>query len=408
MDKQAIIQVLKDTAYVRTSGSPEEKRCAEYIINQLKQWGLEATLVPFEVPMAEMKTARLLAEGQEISCKGYFHAGNADLEAPLYYLKSKDKYSLSQCKGRIVLIDGYLRYWLYQDLLENGALGFISYNGHVNFPDRDIDQRELRKHVAQGRVIPGVNIHVHDAIRLVKEEVKTVKIQLEQREYTGNSHNVVLDIPGETDSVIALTAHYDSTSLSKGAFDNMTGSLGLMMVAKRFAGQKLRRGLRFIWCGSEERGLLGAKAYAASNEEALTKIDLCINLDMIGSIMGGFLACVTAEEKLMNYIEAMALEQGFDMKTKQDVYSSDSTAFADKGVPALSFARMAPGSTASIHCRYDTLDIVSPGQMQADARFIGDFTQRMASAMALPFGRTMPEKMKEELDIYLNRKRGKD
>ncbi|MGI6696193.1 MAG: M28 family metallopeptidase [Christensenellales bacterium] len=404
MDKQSILRIFKDTAYVRTGGSPEEKRCAEYITEYLKGLGLKAALVPFEVDMATIQEARLMVDGQDIPCKGYLSAGTGNVEAPLYYLRNQDAYSLSQCKGRIVLIEGYLRHWTYQDMLDNGALGFITYSGDVHHQNEDIDQRELRASVSQGRVIPGVNINAKQAVRLVEAGAKQAKIVLKQEEYKGQSHNVVFDLPGETDEWLALTAHYDSTSLSQGAYDNMSGSIGLLSMAKRFSKMKTRYGLRFIWCGAEERGLLGAKAYT-QDEEALKSIALCVNLDMIGSAMGGFIACATAEEKLVHYVQYLSQMKGFGLKARQGVYSSDSTPFADKGIPAISFARIAPANTATIHNRYDTLKLISVDNMVSDIQFIGDFVEAMAQAAQCPVSREMPEKMKEKLDIYLARKR---
>ncbi len=86
--------------------------------------------------------------------------------------------------------------------------------------------------------------------------------------------------------------------------------------------------------------LLGSKAYVAAHEEDLKKTVLNINLDMIGCIMGKFIACCTSEEKLCSLIEYLASETGFGMAARQGVYSSDSTPFADKGIPAVSFARI--------------------------------------------------------------------
>ena len=157
-----------------------------------------------------------------------------------------------------------------------------------------------------------------------------------------------MNVPGETDEYIILTAHYDSTSLSQGAYDNMTGSAGLLGIAESFVGKTHRYGLRFIWCGSEERGLLGAKAYC-QDEETLKKAVLNINLDMIGCVMGNFIAVCSTEEALTHYIQYMGLEKGLGIRVSQDVYSSASTPFADKGVPALSFARISPPSTGTIH-----------------------------------------------------------
>ena len=407
MNLTKIDEIFAQTAYVRTGGSPEELRCAEYLSEQCAALGLTAALEPFEVDMATTQEAVLLADGKKITCKGYLCAGSGEVEGPLYYLTGSDRHSLANCRGKIVMIDGYLGYWRYQDLLENGAVGFITYDGHANYADRDIDQRELRSYVSQGRKIPGVNINAKDAIELVRADVKTVKIRLQQEEYKGTSHNVVLELPGEVEETIAFTAHYDSTSLSQGAYDNMSGCVGLLHMAEYFSSHPHRYGLRFLWCGSEERGLLGSKAWVARHPEEVKKTVLNINLDMIGCIMGKFIACCTTEEALTHYIRYFSLEQGFGVEVKQDVYSSDSTPFADAGVPAVSFARIAPNNTATIHNSYDTANLMKAGQMLIDMEFILSFAKRMANAHCCPGAREMPDNMKEKLDIYLCRKRDK-
>ena len=407
MDAQKIMKIFADTAYVRMGGSEEELRCAEYLKQQCAALGLEARIESFAVDMANIQEAQLLIDGEAITCKGYRNAGSAEIEAPFYYLPSTDALSLSQYKGKIVMVDGYLGYWIYQDLLENGAVGFITYDGNINYADCDIDQRELRAMVHKGNKIPGVNINAKDAVKLVEKGAKTAKIILRQEEYEGMSHNVIVDLPGEIEETIVFTAHYDSTSLSQGAYDNMSGSVGILGIAAYFAQHPHRYSMRFIWCGSEERGLLGAKAYCAGHEEELKQIALNINLDMIGCIMGKFIACCTTEEKLTHYLNYFALEKGWGISVRQDVYSSDSTPFADKGIPAVSFARIAPPNTGTIHNSYDTVALMSGEQMVKDIDFIIAFADRMANAVRCPVAREMPDNMKEKLDIYLCRKREK-
>ncbi|MBQ4550961.1 MAG: M28 family peptidase [Oscillospiraceae bacterium] len=408
MDIQKINQIFADTAYIRMGGSAEELKCAEYLAGLCAEFGGEAEIQPFPVQMAKIKDAHLYADGVEVTCKGYLIAGNAEIEAPFYYLANTDAWSLSQCKGKIVMIDGYMGYWRYQDILANGAVGFITYDGHVNYEDRDIDQRELRPHVAKGNKLPGVNINAKDAVKLVENGTKMVRIVLEQDEWEGESRNVVLDIPGEIDEWIVLTAHYDSTSLSTGAYDNMSGSIGILAMAEHFMTAPHKRGIRMILCGSEERGLLGAKAWVRDFPELAEKCVLNVNLDMIGSIMGKFHACVTGEEKLVSYIEYFAAEQGFGIGVKQGVYSSDSSPMADAGIPAVSFARLAANNTGTIHNRYDTLKLMKAEHMDKDIEFIQSFTERMANAVQIPVKREIPDNMKERLDEYLGRKRPKE
>ncbi|MBE6883972.1 MAG: Zn-dependent exopeptidase M28 [Ruminococcaceae bacterium] len=405
MNGKLIEKIFQDTAYIRVGGSDEELRSARYLQNVCTDLGLKAELESFDVDMANIKKAVLTVDGKEITCKGYLCCGSGEVEAPLYYFTESDRYTLSECKGKIVMIDGYLRHWNYHDMLDNGAVGVITYDGNANYVDRDIDQRELRSFVAKGRKVPCVNINVKDAIEMVRNGAKMAKIQIEQDEYTGKSHNVILDLPGEIDKTIVLTAHYDSTSLSQGAYDNMSGSIGLVGLAEYFSKNPHRYGLRFIWCGSEERGLLGSKAYCAAHEEELKNIDMVINLDMIGSVMGRFIACCTSEEKLVHYVSYMGLEEGFQVSPYQDVYSSDSTPFSDKGVPSISFARAAGGNAATIHNSYDTAVLLRTEHMQMDIDFITKFTDRMANARVCPVAKEIPENMKTKLDEYLLRKR---
>jgi hypothetical protein len=104
----------------------------------------------------------------------------------------------------------------------------------------------------------------------------------------------------------------------------------------------------------------------------------------------------------------MASELGFGCSAYQDVYSSDSTPFADNGIPAISFARIAPGNAATIHNSYDTPDVMSAAQMEKDLQFIEAFVTRMAQSAQCPVARKMPDNMKEKLDEYLARKRPKN
>ena len=405
MRTKQIEKIFRETAYVRMGGSAEEKRAAEYIKSICAGFGCEAYFEEFEVDMGDIQRAELTVDGISIPCRGYMNCGSGEVEAELYYLCEDGKRALAECRGKIVLIDGYLGYWKYQDMLENGAIGFITYDGNVNYADRDIDARELRSYVSKGNKILGVNINAKDAVNIVKKNGKRAKITVEQEEYKGKSQNVILDLPGETDEMITFTAHYDSTSLSEGAYDNMSGCVGLLSMAEYFSKKAHKRSLRFIWCGSEERGLLGSKAYCEMHGAELDKIAMGINIDMIGCIMGKFCAICTAEQKLVHYLSYLGDEIGIPVSPIQDIHSSDSTPFADKGIPTASFARRAPQGTATIHNSYDTRALLKGDNMQKDIAFITAFAERMANAVHCPVSKTIPDNMKEKLDEYLLRKR---
>ena len=398
--------IFEATDFVHASGTKEEMKVAEFLKSQCEELGVSAHIEGFRVAMGDIESVHLFADGQEIPCKALSCCGSGMVEGELYYMPSIDPVSLAEAKDKIVLLDQGVGFFTYHDLMEAGVKGLIFQYGNVHYPNEDIDQRDLREAaVGEERKVLCAMVNSRQAIQLVKNKVKQIRLEISQREYDGESHNVIAELPGKRDEYIVLSAHYDSTSLSHGAYDNMSGCAGLLGVMEQLKEKELNYGLRFVFCGSEERGLLGSKAYVRDHEEELGKMAMNINLDMIGTYMGKFIACVSAEEKLSHYISYMAAEVGFPVESKTGVYSSDSTPFADKNVPAVSFARIASGNVAPIHCRYDLMDIMSMEQLQKDIDFLAKFTERFANAAVCPVSREIPEKIKKELDEYLFRKR---
>ena len=407
MDQKQLKQIFLDTDFVHRSGTPEELKVAEYLNAQCEALGVSSRIEAFPVAMGDVEEAHVFADGEEIPCKGFSCCGSGEVEAELYYMPSLDPVSMAGAKDRIVLLDQQgIGYFDYQDLVKAGAKGILFRYNDMHFPNHDIDERDLRPHVVgDAPKLLSAMLHVSDAVKLVERSAKRAKIVIRQTEYGGESHNVIAEIPGRRPEWITLSAHYDTTALSHGSYDNMSGCAGLLGVMDALKDAALNYGLRFVFCGSEERGLLGSKAYVRDHEAELESIALNVNLDMIGCTMGKFIACVSAEEALASYLRYLGAELNFPVASRTGVYSSDSTPFADKGVPAVSLARIAGGLVAPIHVRYDTMEVMSMAQMEKDVAFIAEFTRRMAVSAACPVSRTIPESVRKELDEYLFKKR---
>ena len=401
--------VFENTDFVHTSGTKEELQVAVYLKKQCENIGVQVKMENFRVSMSAIKKAHLFADGVEIPCKAFRGCGSGTVEGELYYMPGTDPVSITGAADKVVLLDtSNISFFTYQDLMKAGAKAILFRYGDAHYPNTDIDQRELREAVVgEERKVLCAMINVNEAVKLVKNETKRVRLEVEQSEYEGESRNVIAELSGKRKEWIVLSAHYDSTSLSHGAYDNMSGCVGLLGIMEKMRDKERNFGLRFLFCGSEECGLLGSKAYVQDHEKELEQMVLNINLDMIGSYMGQFIACVSAEEKLEHYIAYMAAEMGFPIAAKSGVYSSDSTPFADKGIPAVSFARIAHTIIAPIHSRYDLKDVLSMKQLQKDINFLSNFTERLAKAAVCPVARQIPDNIKIELDEYLFRKRKK-
>ena len=253
MKKEEILEFLNSNNYKRVSGSKEELLLAQAIAEKCNKMGVESQIEAFDVNEADIEDCHLFTEIGEIKAKGYRLGGyTSELKAPLYYLRSNDDYSLSNVKGKIVLKTGYFGKWLYNDIVKNGALGIITTSGLQTDNHEDIDNRELRTVVSEGLDrLPCVNINIKDAMRLINENVKEVTISVKGNDYINQSHNVIARIDGETEEKIVLTAHYDSSPLSNGIYDNLSGTVGLLAIMDKFKDTKPHYGLEFVFCGSE-------------------------------------------------------------------------------------------------------------------------------------------------------------
>ena len=400
-------ELLEKLYFVRTGGSEEELKACHIIKDELEALGLESTIESFDISMtydSEAYMEVLEPYNKQYNVTAYEASDNVEeVKGELYYFEQDNPVCKKAVKGKIALINGYMNMRLAKALSEAGAIGFVSYSGDIDKAYNDLDVREYREMIKPFGILPGIHMKVEDAMELVEKQAFTLKFGYKQRVETGKSHNLVCDIKGESDDVIVCSAHYDSVPFSKGAYDNATGSVCLYKIAEMLKDKKLNHTVRLVWCGSEERGLCGSKAYVEMHEDLLKNIKLCVNIDMIGSIMGKRIAVCTSDMSLVHYTDYYAKINGFPLEVSQGVYSSDSTPFADKGVPAMSFARITQPGTGSIHSYSDVIEHMSERLLNEDCVFISKYVENMANAYVIPVTQKIPDNMKEELDKYLGR-----
>jgi Peptidase family M28 len=100
-------------------------------------------------------------------------------------------------------------------------------------------------------------------------------------------HNIEAEISGTRREIVLIGAHYDSVFSSPGANDNGSGVAAMLALARRFAGRKTERTLRFVAFVNEEppyflSGEMGSLVYARRCKERGDKISAMISLETIG------------------------------------------------------------------------------------------------------------------------------
>ncbi len=403
--------------FVRTSGSKEELKAAKIIQKECARFNVKAKLESFPVDAFEVEKCQLhfMEPDLDVPFVAVGMSGSTPdkgVEGELVYLASATDAQITDIRDKICLIAGKMvDNKTYKILAQKKPAALILCTGDVYLDEKDVDldPYKYRKRHQDLAYIPAVCIRMKDAEKLVEHLPKKARIVLKQKQFKTDSHNVVAEIKGtdKVEEVIVYTAHYDSVSYSKGAYDNATGSACILEMLGYYSEHRPKRTVRFVWCGSEEEGLLGSRAYVEKHKKQLDRIVLNINIDMLGVTLGHDIACVSASEDLVHYLQYLSKMEGFPLDVRLGVYSSDSTPFADAGIPALSFARLPAKGGAVIHSRKDVMEHLSAGNYYRSCEFIEKFSDHMNYSVCFPVPREIPEKVKEDLDYYNLRKERK-
>ena len=182
---------------------------------------------------------------------------------------------------------------------------------------------------------------------------------------TAITYNVIGVLPGNDpllkDEFVIVGGHYDTTpnppkarrlffdNINNGADDNASGTAMVLELFEKYASTNShKRTLVFILFGGEELGLLGSKHYAENPTINLDKVQLMVNLDMIGRLdedknvyLGGVPTAYGLDKAIKPFIESSNLNVTSYQHTASGVRSlfsrSDHYNFYRKDVPSLFF-----------------------------------------------------------------------
>ncbi len=236
--------------------------------------------------------------------------------------------------------------------------------------------------------------------------------------------NVVAAIEGSDprlkDEWIVVCAHYDHDGADEerifnGADDDGSGTVALLAIAEAYAaaareGSRPRRSVLFGAWNSEERGLLGAWAYAESPLVPLERTVATLNMDMIGRneevpVGGGRrfrgLEVQTAEAN-RNRVNILGHTYSSDLKSRVEesnrsvelellmrydnnesnlLRRSDQWPFLQKGIPSLFFHT---GLHPDYHTEFDRPEKIEYEKLERIARLVHQTSWDLASAEGRP------------------------
>ena len=414
IDKERTFARLKKLAFERVGGSQEELKAVTLLSDELERLNVDYQLEPFEVGAYHVHEVELTVLEPYVATyevKAIGLSGSTPKEGIItdfLYVEEATQIQLIQAKHKIVLINGRLTAKRYKELVKAEVAGIISFSGTVLDDPllTDLEIRELNQydHLPLGK-IPSVTIRASSAMEMVEKQAKKIKLTLQQDEGYSLSHNLIATIKGteNLNEEIVFMAHYDSTPYSQGVYDNGSGASLIMEFLHYFKSHPPKRTVKFIWFGSEEKGLYGSRIYASQHEEELKRVRIGINLDMAGPILGEDRAFVIADDSLRHFVDYEAKLKGFAMNVKSSIYSSDCIPFSNQGVPTISFARFGASGCAPGHNRYDLLKHLSADSLKKSGEFVLEICEQLINAAEFPVPKSIPDSLQKEIKQYLKR-----
>ena len=295
-----IINSLTTEVGPRLAGSEAEARARDWAVAKFKTLGFKNVRIePFSVDYWErhVESAEIVSPfpqqlhittlGGSVATKPGGVTGQIARFASLQALIDAPMVGLA---GKIVFVDEYMT--RTQDgsgygvavRKRSGAANEAGKRGAIAALIRSVGTDQHRfPHTGQmnyAKQIPKVPIaalsapdadQLQRALLLGEVEVKlSLEVESLGRRLSGN---VIGEIPGKTDEIVIIGGHLDSWDLGTGAVDDGAG-IGITLGAAKMIldlKRKPQRTIRVVMFGSEEVGLVGAKAYAETHKAELDK-----------------------------------------------------------------------------------------------------------------------------------------
>jgi len=217
----------------------------------------------------------------------------------------------------------------------------------------------------------------------------------------GSATNIIGIVPGTSDRVIVLTAHYDHVGVRdgeifNGADDNASGTAAVLEIARLVVMSPLESTLVVALLDAEEVGLQGARAFVRTPPIAIERIALNVNLDMVARSDGLLWASGASHTPALRpLLEAVADDAPVTLRLGHDrpdapegddwTHSSDHGPFHDAGIPFIYFG---VEDHADYHRSTDDYERVVPGDFVNSVRTI--LAALRAVDTALPLSAPQP------------------
>ncbi len=167
--------------------------------------------------------------------------------------------------------------------------------------------------------------------------------------------NVICLLPGSTDSVIVVGAHFDHVDAGDGVIDNWSGAAMLPSLHQAVKLAPRKHTFIFVSFAGEEKGLIGSRFYVNGlTADQLKKIEAMVNLDTLA--LGPTEVWVTrSDDKLVRGLNGMAVALKLPLTgvNVDGVGVSDEEPFVNRKVPTITIHSLTKETLRILHTSKD-------------------------------------------------------
>jgi putative aminopeptidase FrvX len=149
--------------------------------------------------------------------------------------------------------------------------------------------------------------------------------------------NVICVLPGSSDKVIIVGAHFDHVSAGDGVVDNWSGASLLPSLFEAVKTEPRKHSYIFVGFTDEEKGEVGSRFYAGQmTKKQVAATDAMVNIDTLGLAQTEIWAS-HSDRRLSSALVYIAKQLGLPVKgvDVDQIGSTDSVQFAARKIPSI-------------------------------------------------------------------------
>ena len=415
-DEQAynIVESLTTEIGPRLAGSDAEARARDWAVKLLRKEGFKNVRNErFDLPVWKrgVETAEIISPFPQpmivTALGGSVTTGDDGVEGEVVRYSELSELEAApdnSLKGKIVFIDQSMT--RTQDgsgyglaVAKRSKAAFAAYKtGAVAVLIRSVGTSSHRfAHTGQMRAankellpsVPAAALSAPDADQLARAlkttNKVTMKVTLTPSTHTvGESGNIIAEIPGSKNKseIVLLGAHLDSWDLGTGAVDDGAG-VGIVIAAAKLIMNhfpKPNRTIRVVLFGSEENGLLGAKAYADQHKNEIEQHVIAAESDFGAGRIWRLDSDVAAEKRsIIKAIHEVISPLGIVFGKAKTNGGPDLYHLHKAGMPVVSLVQNGWDYFDLHHTANDTLDKIEPADLAQNVATYAAFAYLVAN-----------------------------